>query len=71
MSETAPIAILVEDEPQIRRFVRTALEAEGWSVFEAETLKDGLVEAGTRKPDVVILEAHWALYAGSNGWPEL
>jgi len=56
MSDAAPIAILVEDEPQIRRFVRTALETEGWHVCEAETLKDGLVEAGTRKPDVVILD---------------
>jgi two-component system, OmpR family, KDP operon response regulator KdpE len=56
MSDAAPIAILVEDERQIRRFVRTALEAEGWDVFEAETMKTGLVEAGTRKPDVVILD---------------
>jgi two-component system KDP operon response regulator KdpE len=56
MSDAAPIAILVEDERQIRRFVRTALETEGWHVFEAETLKHGLVEAGTRKPDVVILD---------------
>jgi hypothetical protein len=47
MSDAAPIAILVEDEPQIRRFVRLALETEGWHVYEAETLKDGLVEAGT------------------------
>jgi two-component system KDP operon response regulator KdpE len=56
MSDAAPVAILVEDERQIRRFVRTALETEGWHVFEAETLKQGLVEAGTRKPDVVILD---------------
>jgi two-component system KDP operon response regulator KdpE len=56
MSNAAPIAILIEDERQIRRFVRTALETEGWNVFEAETLKQGLVEAGTRKPDVVILD---------------
>jgi len=56
MSDAAPIAILVEDEPQIRRFVRTALETEGWHVFEAETLQHGLIEAGTRKPDVVILD---------------
>jgi two-component system KDP operon response regulator KdpE len=55
MSDPAPIAILVEDERQIRRFVRTALETEGWHVFEAETVKQGLVESGTRKPDVVIL----------------
>jgi two-component system KDP operon response regulator KdpE len=56
MSDPAPIAILVEDERQIRRFVRTALETEGWHVFEAETVKQGLVESGTRKPDVVILD---------------
>jgi two-component system KDP operon response regulator KdpE len=56
MSDAAPIAILVEDERQIRRFVRTALETEGWHVFEAETIKQGLVESGTRKPDVVILD---------------
>ena len=51
-----PVAILVEDELQIRRFVRTALETEDWRVFEADTMKQGLVEAGTRKPDVVILD---------------
>jgi two-component system KDP operon response regulator KdpE len=56
MSDATPVAILVEDERQIRRFVRTALETDGWHVFEAETLKAGLVEAGTRKPDVVILD---------------
>jgi two-component system KDP operon response regulator KdpE len=56
MSEAAPTAILVEDEREIRRFVRTALETEGWHVFEADTMKQGLVEAGTRKPDVVILD---------------
>ena len=56
MAEPVPIAILVEDERQIRRFVRTALETEGWSVFEAETMKQGLVETGTRKPDLVVLD---------------
>jgi two-component system KDP operon response regulator KdpE len=47
---------LVEDEPQIRRFVRNALEEEGWQVFEAETMRRGLVDAGTRKPDLIILD---------------
>lgn len=50
------VALLVEDEPQIRRFVRSALEDEGWHVFEAESLKRGLIDAGTRKPDLVILD---------------
>ena len=53
----SPINILiVEDEKEIRRFVRTALEAEGLRVFESETLQRGLIEAGTRKPDLVILD---------------
>lgn len=56
MSDPVAVAIVVEDEPQIRRFVRAALEAEGWQVFEAATLKQGLVEAGTRRPDLVILD---------------
>jgi two-component system, OmpR family, KDP operon response regulator KdpE len=56
MAEPQPIALLVEDERQIRRFVRTALEAEGWSVVETETLRQGLIDAGTRKPDLIILD---------------
>ena len=53
---TAPIALLVEDEPQIRRFVRAALEEEGWQVHEAATLQRGLIDAGTRKPDLIVLD---------------
>lgn len=52
----APIAIIIEDEPQIRRFVRAALEAEGWQVHEADNLKKGLTETGTRKPDLLVLD---------------
>jgi len=52
----APSIVVVEDEPQIRRFVRGALESEGCQVYEAETFKRGLVEAGTRKPDLVVLD---------------
>lgn len=52
-----PINILiVEDEKEIRRFVRTALEGEGLRVFESDTLQRGLIEAGTRKPDLIILD---------------
>jgi len=54
--DTAPTALLVEDEPQIRRFVRAALEEEGWQVHEAATLRRGLIDAGTRKPDLVVLD---------------
>jgi two-component system KDP operon response regulator KdpE len=56
MAEPNPVAILIEDERQIRRFVRTALEAEGWVVHETDTLRQGLTDAGTRKPDLIILD---------------
>lgn len=52
----APVALLVEDEAEIRRFVRTALEAEGWVVRESATMREGLADAGTEKPDLVILD---------------
>ena len=56
MSNPTPVAIIIEDEPQIRRFVRGALEAEGWQVHEADTMQRGLTEAGTRKPDLLVLD---------------
>lgn len=55
-TDVAPTALLVEDEPQIRRFVRAALEEEGWQVHESATMQRGLIDAGTRRPDVVILD---------------
>jgi len=51
-----PVVVIIEDEPQIRRFVRSALESEGWQVFEADTAQQGLSEAGTRKPDLLVLD---------------
>ena len=56
MSEPNVTILLIEDEPQIRRFVRTALEAEGWKVLEADTGQRGLIDAGTRRPDLLILD---------------
>ena len=56
MSSTPTNILIVEDEKEIRRFVRTALESEGLRVFESETLQRGLIEAGTRKPDLIILD---------------
>ena len=52
----APVALLVEDEPHIRRFVRSALEKEGCQVWEAATLERGLIEAASRHPDLLILD---------------
>ncbi|MCU6433526.1 two-component system response regulator KdpE [Undibacterium sp. Jales W-56] len=55
-TESTPTALLVEDEPQIRRFVRSALEDEGWQVEEAGGFQRGLIDAGTRQPDLIILD---------------
>ena len=56
MSTPTPIALVLEDEREIRQFVRTSLEAEGWQVVDAGTIKQGLVEAGTRRPDLIIAD---------------
>jgi two-component system KDP operon response regulator KdpE len=48
--------LIVEDEANIRRFVRLTLAAEGYEVFEAASLQRGLIEAGTRRPDAVVLD---------------
>jgi two-component system KDP operon response regulator KdpE len=48
--------VLIEDEKHIRRFVRMALEAEGSQVSEADNARQGLIEVGTRRPDLVILD---------------
>ena len=56
MNAPAPKVLLIEDEKQIRRFVRLAVEEEGCSVSEAETMQQGLIEAGLRKPDLLVLD---------------
>jgi two-component system KDP operon response regulator KdpE len=48
--------LIVEDDPVIRRFVRSSLEGEGCEVFEADNAARGLVEAGTRQPALLILD---------------
>ena len=49
-------AVLVEDDPQIRRFVRMALEDEHWQVFEATTVRQGLAACASSKPNLVIAD---------------
>jgi two-component system KDP operon response regulator KdpE len=51
-----PVAVVVDDEPQIRRLLRTVLEANGYRPFEASTGNDGMVQAAQRRPDVVLLD---------------
>jgi two-component system KDP operon response regulator KdpE len=56
MSTAGSQILIVEDEAHIRRFVRLTLEAEGHTVHEAESCQRGLIEAGTRRPDLVVLD---------------
>ena len=56
MSEANPRLLIVEDEADIRRFVRLALESEGIEVYEADGVRRAIVEAGTRRPDLVVLD---------------
>ena len=48
--------LIVEDEADIRRFLRLALENEGFEAYEADTIKRALIEAGTRRPELVVLD---------------
>lgn len=56
MTQSAPVVVVIEDEPNLRRFVRMSLESEGCQVHEAENLRRGLIETGTRHPDMVLLD---------------
>lgn len=55
MNNVASI-LVIEDEAVIRRFVKAALEEDGHRVYEADSVARGLIEAGTRKPDLVVLD---------------
>lgn len=57
MSSQPPVRVLVvEDDDIIRRFVRMALQSEGYEVHESAGLQRGLIDAGTRRPDLVVLD---------------
>ena len=52
----APLALVIDDEPQIRRLLRTLLEADGYRVAEAPTGEAGLAAAAQKPPEVVLLD---------------
>ncbi len=56
MTSATHAVLIVDDEPQLRRLLRTTLVAEGFRVFEAENARRGLIEAASHKPDLVILD---------------
>jgi two-component system KDP operon response regulator KdpE len=51
-----PVALVIDDEVQIRRLLRVALESENYQVHEAETGQQGLVEIANRKPAIILLD---------------
>jgi two-component system, OmpR family, KDP operon response regulator KdpE len=51
-----PVALIIDDEVQIRRLLRVVLEGESYQVYEAETGQHGLMEIASRRPDVVLLD---------------
>jgi two-component system, OmpR family, KDP operon response regulator KdpE len=56
MERTPPLVLLIEDEPQMRRFLRTALTTRDYRLVEGETAKEGLAHAAARHPDVILLD---------------
>ena len=56
MSEKQPRVLIVDDEPAIRRYLRTTLAAHGYAVFDAASGRAALTEVVTQRPDLVILD---------------
>lgn len=56
MAKVNPVIVVIEDDASIRRFLRTSLSTQEFVMHEAETGKQGIIEAGVRKPDLVILD---------------
>ncbi|MGH7277487.1 MAG: response regulator [Candidatus Rokuibacteriota bacterium] len=51
-----PAIVVIEDESEIRRLLRATLRDQGYRLYEATTGAAGLVEAGSRQPDVIVLD---------------
>src|SRR5512139_3625104 len=56
MPDENELILLIEDEPQMRRFLRITLQGHGYRLVEAETGQEGLMQAAARNPDVVLLD---------------
>lgn len=56
MTENKESILLIEDEPQMRRFLRVTLQAHGYRLIEASSGQTGLMEGTTRNPDVILLD---------------
>ena len=56
MSGSPPTVLVIEDEPQMRRFLRPALEGQGYRVLEASTASEAMIQASSHNPDLVVLD---------------
>jgi len=56
MTTAGPVVLVIEDEPQMRRFLHTALESHDFRPVEATTAREGLAQATSRNPDVILLD---------------
>jgi two-component system, OmpR family, KDP operon response regulator KdpE len=56
MADPTPLVLVVEDDAQVRRFLRVSLESHGFRYVEAVTVADALREAATRNPAVILLD---------------
>jgi two-component system KDP operon response regulator KdpE len=56
MADQRALILLIEDEPQLRRFLRITLEGHGYQFIEATIGQEGLLQTATRNPDVVLLD---------------
>lgn len=55
-AKTTVVALVIDDEPQIRRLLRVILEAASYRVFDAPNGSEGLIQAAQRKPDIILLD---------------
>jgi two-component system KDP operon response regulator KdpE len=56
VTDTRPTILVIEDEPEIRQFLRACLGSEGYRVAESATGRRGAIDAGTHKPDMAIVD---------------
>lgn len=56
MTDSRPLVLVVEDEPQMRRFIRATLTSHGYRLLEAGTATEALMLASSHHPDLVLLD---------------
>ena len=56
MAALQPTLLVVEDEPEIRRFLRSSLRSEGYRVIECASGNRATIDARTQKPDIAIID---------------